>query len=268
MAMTQVLVVDDVAVFRYMTRQLLGREEDLEVVAEAASSKQGVELYQWCKPDIVLLDLHLPDVDGIETLRRLRQLDPQARVVMVTAAPDAEHEQAAYGAGAMAFLSKPVNAARLIAEIRRVLETPIQEPVTAVRPDALTAEPGVLVVDDDPIVRKVLEKLIGEAGGRLAAGAGTAPGAWKLFQKHDPDLVLLDLTLGAGYGLDLLRDIRKVNQAVPVVVITSDNRASTARQALSLGASGYLLKPVSREVTIDMLRKQFLKVRRQMAVSA
>jgi two-component system response regulator DesR len=110
----RVLVVDDHALFAEALMLTLGIDDRIEVVGSASSGVEAVSLAEALRPDVVLMDVHMPSMDGIEATRRVRNVSPRSRVVMVTAArsPDVAHH--ALAAGAERCLTKDTPAVRLI----------------------------------------------------------------------------------------------------------------------------------------------------------
>jgi two-component system chemotaxis response regulator CheY len=104
---------------RRMLGQLLAQEGH-EVVAEAADGREVVELYQRHSPDVVILDVCLPEVDGIVVTAALCSADPRARVIICTAVADAATLRRAVAAGARDFLVKPISRERLVTALRAV----------------------------------------------------------------------------------------------------------------------------------------------------
>ncbi len=102
----KILIVDDNTLTRSMIRDLLS-EMKHDIVGEAENGDEAVRLYGELKPELVLLDMIMPGKSGLETLREIRTLDPQARVVMVTAVQQEALERDLAEAGAAAVLHKP-----------------------------------------------------------------------------------------------------------------------------------------------------------------
>jgi DNA-binding NarL/FixJ family response regulator len=116
-----VLIVDDQALVRAGFRMILEAEEDIEVVGEAADGREAVAEAQRLRPDVVLMDVRMPDVDGIEATRRLLEDDGlDAKVVMLTTFDMDEYVYDALRAGASGFLLKDVPPEQLVAGIRAV----------------------------------------------------------------------------------------------------------------------------------------------------
>src|SRR5215510_10806833 len=116
-----VLVVDDHALLRTGVANLINQEPDLRVVAEASNGAEAVEAYQRHHPDVMLLDLRMPVMEGVEVVQRVRELDPQARVIVLTTYDTDEEISRALKAGAKAYILKDISADDLIACIRQVL---------------------------------------------------------------------------------------------------------------------------------------------------
>jgi DNA-binding NarL/FixJ family response regulator len=110
----RVLVVDDQALFREALVTLLGARPEVEVVGEAGDGQQALERAAALAPDVVLMDLHMPVLDGIATTRRLRVEQPGVRVLALTTFDDDEDVFAALRAGALGYLLKDVSSDRLV----------------------------------------------------------------------------------------------------------------------------------------------------------
>jgi DNA-binding NarL/FixJ family response regulator len=115
-----VLIVDDQALVRAGFRMILEAEEDMDVVGEAADGRQAVEEARRLRPDVVLMDVRMPDVDGIEATRLLLGDGADAKVVMLTTFDMDEYVYDALRAGASGFLLKDVPPEQLVAGIRAV----------------------------------------------------------------------------------------------------------------------------------------------------
>jgi DNA-binding NarL/FixJ family response regulator len=110
----RVLVVDDQALFREALVTLLSARPEVEVVGEAGDGQQALEQAAELAPDVVLMDLHMPVLDGIATTRRLRVEQPGVRVLALTTFDDDEDVFAALRAGALGYLLKDVSSDRLV----------------------------------------------------------------------------------------------------------------------------------------------------------
>ncbi len=118
--MIRVLIADDHAVVRQGLRTFLDLQEDIEVVAEAGEGAEAIEAAVRLEPDIVLIDLVMPGVDGIEALRRLREQVPSARAIVLSSFVDDDKLFPAIRAGAAGYLLKDVQPQELVEAIRAV----------------------------------------------------------------------------------------------------------------------------------------------------
>ncbi len=116
----RVLIVDDIPETRDHLTKLLGFEGDMEVVGSAASGAEAIELATQLSPDIVLMDINMPDMDGIAATERLATAAPLCSVIMMSVQGEADYLRRSMLAGAREFLVKPFSSDELNASIRQV----------------------------------------------------------------------------------------------------------------------------------------------------
>jgi NarL family two-component system response regulator LiaR len=114
-----VLLVDDHALVRQGVRTFLATQPDLSVVGEAATGAEAVTLAAQHVPDVVLMDLIMPDMDGVEATRRVKQVSPRSQVVVITSYHEDEHIFPALKAGALSYLLKDLSSDELASAIRK-----------------------------------------------------------------------------------------------------------------------------------------------------
>lgn len=118
--MAKVLIVDDAAFMRMMLKNIL-IEGGHEVVAEASNGKEALPLYSTHRPDVVTLDITMPEMDGLETLQALREIDSSANVLMCSAMGQQENVIKCIQLGAKSFIVKPFQKEKVLEEIAKVL---------------------------------------------------------------------------------------------------------------------------------------------------
>ncbi|PXY29342.1 DNA-binding response regulator [Prauserella sp. PE36] len=118
--MIRVLLVDDQQLVRAGLRMLCGTTEDLEVVGEADNGHQATQLVERTTPDVVVMDLRMPGVDGISATARILASRPATRILVLTTFDDDEHLYPALAAGAHGFLAKDAAPEEVLESIRRV----------------------------------------------------------------------------------------------------------------------------------------------------
>jgi two-component system response regulator NreC len=116
----RILLADDHGVVRQGFKMILGAEADMEIVGEAANGREAVELAERLKPDIVVMDVAMPELNGIEATRRLAEAAPHARVLALSMHKDSVYVRETLRAGARGYLLKDSGANDLVAAVRAV----------------------------------------------------------------------------------------------------------------------------------------------------
>jgi pilus assembly protein CpaE len=145
----RVLIVDDIPETRENLRKLLYFENDVEVVAAASSGDEGIQFAKEYQPDIVLMDINMPGVDGISASEAIAREAPATQVIMMSVQSEADYLRRSMLAGARDFLTKPFSGDELISTIRRVYEMgesrrramPARQPAAAMPMAAMMAAP-------------------------------------------------------------------------------------------------------------------------------
>ena len=114
-----ILLIDDHPLLRQGVRQLIELEDDMEVVGEASHALDGIAKAVELEPDLILLDLNMPEINGIETLRRLRAENVASRIVMFTVSDHEDDVVAALRAGADGYLLKDMEPEDMIAQLKQ-----------------------------------------------------------------------------------------------------------------------------------------------------
>ena len=134
----RVLLVDDHTLFRDGMKALLSRQESVEVIGEAGSGAEGIEKTLELSPDVVLMDLNMPDMSGIEAVRKILDERPETKIIMLTVSEDDEDLFSSVKAGAMGYLLKNVESERLISSVNQVARG--EAAVSAALTDRIFAE--------------------------------------------------------------------------------------------------------------------------------
>jgi pilus assembly protein CpaE len=123
----KVLIVDDIAETRENIRKLLQFEVDFEIVGAARNGQEGIELAKELQPDVILMDINMPDIDGITATETIRSEVPESQIVILTVQADPNYMRRAMLAGARDFLTKPPSVDEMIGAIRRAGELAHEE---------------------------------------------------------------------------------------------------------------------------------------------
>lgn len=123
----KVLIVDDIAETRENIRKLLQFEADFEIVGAARNGQEGIDLANELQPDVILMDINMPDIDGITATEMIREQVPHSQIVILTVQTDPNYMRRAMLAGARDFLTKPPSVDEMIGAIRRAGELAHEE---------------------------------------------------------------------------------------------------------------------------------------------
>lgn len=124
----RILIVDDSAPIRKSLRWLIEQDLDWEVCGEAVNGAEGVSAATKLKPDVVLLDLSMPVMNGIEAAKQLKKIVPETHLLMFTSFPLPGAEEAARSAGIEAFVAKTDGATTLLRSLRQIALRPTAQP--------------------------------------------------------------------------------------------------------------------------------------------
>lgn len=161
-----VLIVDDHAVVRQGLRTLLELQEEIEVLGEASNGLESVEQTRQLLPDVVLMDLVMPEMDGIEATRRIRALSPNTKVIILTSFAEDEKVFPSIKAGALGYLLKSVSPADLVKAIQAAYrgEAQLHPEIARKLMDEFSTRPSKPAADD--LTERELEVLRLIARGR------------------------------------------------------------------------------------------------------
>jgi len=118
--MAKVMIVDDAAFLRAMLKEMLAQGGH-DVIAEASNGEEAIEKYKLYRPDLVTMDITMPIMDGTDALVKIREIDPQAKVIMCSALGQRQMILSAIQAGARDFIIKPFQSSRVLEAIDRVM---------------------------------------------------------------------------------------------------------------------------------------------------
>ena len=116
-----ILIVDDLTFIKLVLKDLIGKA-GFRVVGEASNGEEAIELYQDTRPDIVLMDITMPKMDGLTALKKILEINPSAKVIMCSALGQQSLIMQAIKIGAKDFIVKPFKPERVISSIKKVLD--------------------------------------------------------------------------------------------------------------------------------------------------
>jgi len=156
----KILIVDDHAVVRKGIRALLATETDIEVIGEAKDGSQAVQLYDDLKPDLLLLDLLMPKMSGVEVIESLKKIYPDARILVLTSFAADDQVFPAIKAGALGYLLKDSDPEDLVKAIHQVYQgESFLSPTVARKVLEEVFQPTEKPLSPDPLTKREIEVL-------------------------------------------------------------------------------------------------------------
>jgi len=225
----KILVVDDELGIRELLYDALTKAG--YKVTTTHSGRETAESIKTVKPDLVLLDIRMADMDGIETLRKIRSFDNKTKIVMLTGVDTDELENEARLLGAGGFLKKSLGIDVIIKAVDEML---------GMKKDY--EKEKIIVVDDDPEICSLIDDFLSQKGYTIIT-ASSGEEALEKFKEERPILILLDIRLPGMDGIVTLKSIRKIDEKVGVIMITGIKDLDIFEEARKLGAYEYIVKP-------------------------
>jgi len=215
----RVLIVDDIPETRENVRKLLAFESDIEVVGVAGTGRDAIQSSKELHPNIVLMDINMPDLDGISAVEAITQEAPMVQVIMMSVQSDQDYLRRSMLAGARDFLTKPFNTDELISTIRRVNQMGQQRAAVMPQPMMTSAGPGGgmgMAVSAAPEGSVIV--VFGPKGG-IGTSALVVNLAVAMQQQPDVKVAVVDASLqfgdvGVMLNLQMSRSISDLSEAI------------------------------------------------------
>lgn len=249
--MAQILIVDDEPSFCELLKTLL--KSHGHDVLTAYNGRDALDSFMQCRPHFTLLDLRMPEMDGLEVLKKIRAIDPKAAVMILTAWGTDEMEQRARQLGATDFLSKTISLETILAS----LESGIKPAGKATAPPAAPAKEkpappdipetdAVFLVEGKADLRDTFVRFLGQHG-IAAKPAKDGPTVLGMLDKARPPLIVLDMDLSGMKGAEVLRKMREKNYTGGIIMMTAGQQETLIKDAWNMGSVDILGKPLDPE---------------------
>lgn len=250
----EVLCVDDSKAILTLLNGILNKENGFVVKAIAKNGLEAIEKIKTEKFDVITLDMHMPELDGVGFLEKSKDMKrPPVIVVSSINRDDTSIAQKALQLGALDYVEKPSleNIAQASNEIRAKLKMAMSMVksnipiVTTSTSPTSTAKKKVLIVDDSKTIRQLLSKILSEDPMLQVVAEAEGPlEVEKLIEKHRPDVITLDIHMPDMDGVTLLKKIQP-KYKIPTVMISSISKEEGRQvlDALEAGAIDYIQKP-------------------------
>ena len=208
-------------------------------VATAENGISAVDKFKEHRFDVTLMDIVMPEMNGVEAFRKIREMDPEAMVILMTAYSEEELMQTARNEGAHRIIHKPIRIDQLINLLK---EAAVSQPI--------------LIVDDDPDIRSTLTKAL-ELQGYPVVSAGSGEEAVQMVQEKAYHIALIDVKLPNIDGLETFLKLKEINPGILTIMMTGfRNEVKDALdKAQAASAVTCLYKPFDPSEAANLVRK-------------
>jgi DNA-binding NtrC family response regulator len=222
---SKVLVVDDLKSIRLTLGGIL--EDEGHTVVTAENGYQAIEVARGTHFDVIFMDIKMPGINGVQTFREIKKLNPEASVIMMTAYSVEDLVQEALDEGAYTIIHKPFDIDRVITIIE----------------DLLRMKTRILVVDNQSGDRETLKGIL-EAKGYRVAVAKSGTEAIEMVRSRHYDIVFLDIELPDSDAARTLGQIHRIDPQARVIIMTDDHDDSSTKGRLNRDVSACIYKPL------------------------
>jgi DNA-binding response OmpR family regulator len=244
-----VLLVADNPTFLRAAARFLQAHEGVNVVGTANGGHEALAKAQELRPQVILLDLAMPDLPGLQVIPRLRELVPQTGIIALTLLDTGGYRQAALNAGANDSIPKAALNTDLLPAIQRVAQAgqsdaSVANTTSPVDSDRASTTWRILVMEDEADLRRLYCKALRSAGYEVYPAA-TIPEARDLLARHRFDAFMCDIHMGEELGTHLLREEAADLTEKGTVIITVSGESQYRAMCEEMGVGLYLEKPIN-----------------------
>ena len=240
-----VLIVDDDKIIREQLRKELKR--GFFEVFLAADGKTALEAFSQQEIDIVILDIKLPDIDGLEVLTKIKEKKPDCEVIVITGFGAQEIAITSLRRGAIDYIEKPLETDELFTALGRAQEKLAER-------EELEYKNKLLVIDDDEEIVKRLKKFLEKEGYEVAYALNGKEGL-NIIENSKVDVVITDIKMDDMDGIEVLRRAKRLYQDIEGVMVTGFKEQELAIRSLRAGAIDYITKPVNLDKLLFAVEK-------------
>lgn len=220
---TNILVVDDLKSIRMTLGRVLEDEGHNVVLAE--DGYQAIEAAKQTSFDIIFMDIKMPGINGVQTFREVKKINPQAAVIMMTAYSVEDLVREALEEGAYAVVYKPFDIENIVSIIESALRKTL-----------------ILIVDDRFADRETLKAILEERGYSVVTASSGAETLARVKEKRF-DIIFLDVKLPDIDGAQLFEQVKAIDPEVAVIMMTGYSEEESVKRAISQGAYTCIYKP-------------------------
>jgi len=245
-----VLIVDDDKLIREQLRKELKRE--FFEVFLAADGQTALEVFNREGIDIVILDVKLPDIDGLEILKEIKEKRPDCEVIVITGLGSQEIAIKSLRMGAIDYIEKPIEMDELSAALGRAQEKLAEK-------EELSYRNRLLLIDDDEEIVKRLKKFLEKEGYEVLCAYSGNEGL-NIIENHKIDVVITDIQMDDMNGIEVLQRAKKLYRDIEGIVVTGFKDQELAIKSLRAGAIDYITKPVNLDEILFSIKNAIERI--------
>jgi DNA-binding NarL/FixJ family response regulator len=236
---TRIMVVDDHRMYRDGLKALLSRQNDMEIVGEAENGQEAIARTRKLRPDVILMDVKMPVMDGVEATRRILAEMPDMKILALTMCSEVECKSGIMRAGARGYILKGGDFEELTAAIRKE-----------------TMKTRILIVDDHQVYRDGLKAMLARQNDMEVVGeAENGLDAVTKAREHRPDVILMDVNMSVMDGAEATSRILAELPSTKILALSIQADDGFMSSMLRAGAMGYVLKGCDSEKLFDIIRR-------------
>lgn len=258
MGKLKIILVDDKVVYRNAIRTLIQKLGDVEIIAEASNGQEFLRVLEFNIPDLVFMDIEMPEMNGIEATREAIKRHPDLVIIGLSMYENQKYIDDLLAAGAKGYLLKLSDNAQIF---RQILQNPRAEiffskEISPNKPSEDQQKKTILIADDFENTRFVIEFTLKQAGYEVLK-AVDGQDALKYFDGRTIDLLVTDLNMPRMDGLQLAESVKQISgyKAIPILLLTTEINEEKKQRSKDIGITGWIQKPFVIDKFLGFIKK-------------
>jgi DNA-binding NarL/FixJ family response regulator len=257
----KIIIADDHHIYREGLKMVAGKLQDVRVIAEAANGKELLAIIEDNIPDIILMDIEMPVMNGIEASRIIKKLYPQVKIIAITMFNEIDYMASIIDAGVNCFLPKNTSREELERAIKTVNEGKLLFPIhlsknSNLKNFSVMKTSKILLVDDDIDIITTMETILTKQGYNVVSANNKVDGMRKM-KEEKPDLAILDVMMTTHYeGFELAKEINDEPslQDTPILMLTSIDAMITTKPDIQAMAREFRKNPGFKDLHVLLVK--------------
>ena len=254
----KIILVDDKLVYRNAIKTLLQKLGDVEIIAEASNGVEFLKLLDDCDPDLVFIDIEMPEMNGIEATKEALKKNPSLVIIGLSMYDNKKYVNDLIEAGARGYLLKLSDNSQIF---RQILQNPRAEVFFSkeISPEKNLDENSkktILIADDFENTRFVIEFTLKQAGYEVLK-ATDGQDALKYFDGRKIDLLVTDLNMPRKNGLELAETVKGIPayRSIPILLLTTEINEEKRQKSKQIGITGWIQKPFVIDKFLSFIKR-------------